>query len=111
VLPHPPDPTASLVERRAAIAAALRAVRADPPPVPATPDELHLLRAEVRRLSERVERVEDKVDLIRDGDDAPLAWPVSVTSDSRLEVPPLTVSRANSPAFDVLLGPSRRDSA
>lgn len=88
----------------------------DERPAPATviehpPAALSELRSEVRRLAERLERVEDKVDLIRDGDDAPLAWPVSVDSDNRLEVPPFEVSRANSPAFDVLLGPSERDTA
>lgn len=83
-----------------------------PPPRPApSNDEIVALRADVRRLAERVERVEDKVDMIHDGDDAPLTWPVEVTNDRRLEVPPLEVSRGNSPAFDVLLGPSQRDSA
>ncbi|MDQ1696174.1 MAG: hypothetical protein QOJ03_1527 [Frankiaceae bacterium] len=79
-------------------------------PTPPT-DEVAELRNDVRRLAERVERVEDKVDLIRDGDDMPLAWPVSVDGDSRLEVPPFEVARSNSPAFDILLGPAQRDSA
>jgi hypothetical protein len=82
----------------------LRAVRAEAPPV--TGNDVAALRDDLTRLSERLERVEDKVDLIRDGDDVPLAWPVEVTVDSRLEVPPVTVSRAESPAFDVLLGRS-----
>lgn len=67
------------------------------------------LRTQVRRLAERLERVEDKVELMDDVDSAPLAWPVSVDTESRLEVPPLNISRADSPAFDVLLGPSRVD--
>jgi hypothetical protein len=71
------------------------------------------LRGELRRLTERLERLENKVDLIDDGESpqAPLAWPVEVESDNRLEVPPFEVKRSNSPAFDVLLGPARRDSA
>jgi hypothetical protein len=108
-------PPANLEDRRRAIAAALRDVRREEPtPIAAQPAEAAAvanLRTEVRRLAERLERVEDKVDLIRDGDDVPLAWPVSVDSDNRLEVPPLEVSRGNSPAFDVLLGPSKRDTA
>jgi hypothetical protein len=124
----------SLSARREAVAAALRAVRAEPAavPPPAYPDpvreppavastppaepaahdhpEMLALRADVRRLAERLERCEDKVDLIRDGDDAPLAWPVPVTTESRLEVPPLEVSRKSSPAFDVLLGASQKES-
>lgn len=67
------------------------------------------LRTQVRRLAERLERVEDKVELMGDVDSAPLSWPVSVDTESKLEVPPLNISRANSPAFDVLLGPSRVD--
>jgi len=59
----------------------------------------------MRRLAGRLERVEDTVELIREADEAPLAWPVPVTTDSPLEVPPLEVSRKSSPAFDVLLGP------
>jgi hypothetical protein len=120
----PPDsltPSASLEDRRLAVAAALRAVvepPADPAPVaPAaaaapvdTSEELAGIHRRLDRLAEQLERVEDKVDLIRDGDDGPLAWPVSVDSDSRLEVPPLEVSRGNSPAFDVLLGPPPPDS-
>jgi hypothetical protein len=110
----------SLADRRDAIAAALRAVRdeaptAVPDEAPATPtatqDDVQQLRSELQRLADRVERVEDKVDLIRDGDDTPLAWPVPVYGDSKLEVPPLEVSRANSPAFDVLLGSPSRDTA
>jgi hypothetical protein len=118
-------PNSSLEDRRRAVAAALRAVTVDAeaPARPVTmptppPEEVADLRREVRRLAERVERVaervervEDKVDLIRDGDDVPLAWPVSVDNDNRLEVPPFEVARSNSPAFDVLLGPARRDSA
>ena len=112
--------TSTLEHRRLAVVAALRSLddvtRApEPAPAPAAAPpvdtELSELRAEVRRLAERVERVEDKVDLIRDGDDTPLAWPVSVDSDSRLEVPPFEVSRTNSPAFDILLGPPQRDTA
>lgn len=120
----------SLTARRDAVAAALRAVRdapvvmppayPDPAPVPspsvapAAPEHDHpemlALRADVRRLAERLERLEDKVDLIRDGDDSPLAWPVPVTTESRLEVPPLEVSRKSSPAFDVLLGAPPKES-
>lgn len=69
----------------------------------------------MRRLRDRLSRVEDTVELMSDRDEAPLAWPAAVTSDSSLEVPPLEVSRKSSPAFDVLLGPppaaKERDSA
>jgi hypothetical protein len=77
--------------------------------------EMLALRAEVRRLAQRLERVEDSVELVRDIEQAPLTWPVPVTTDSPLEVPPFEVSRKPSPAFDILLGPpppsAARDSA
>ena len=73
------------------------------------------MRAEVRRLADRLARVEDTVELIQENEEAPLAWPAAVATDSPLEVPPLKVSRKSSPAFDVLLGPppakAERDSA
>lgn len=124
-----------LAHRQRAIAAAFRAARSVPhlrpvtPPVappakpaPATPAPaaadpalVGAMRTELRRLTDRLERLEHKVDLIQDGDEAPqtpLAWPVDVETDNRLEVPPFEVKRSNSPAFDVLLGPARdRDSA
>lgn len=60
-------------------------------------------------------RVEDTVELIQENDEAPLAWPSPVSTDSALEVPPLEVSRKSSPAFDILLGPppakQKRDTA
>ena len=77
--------------------------------------EIVALQAEMRRLAGRLERVEDSVELIRESEEAPLAWPVPVTTDSPLEVPPLEVSRKSSPAFDILLGPppsqAKRDTA
>lgn len=95
------------------------------PAAPPGPDLVAVLQAEVRRLADRlarvegrVERVEDSVELVRDGAEKPLAWPVSVSQDSPLEVPPVEVSRRPSPAFDILLGApahpaatARRDSA
>lgn len=109
-----PDPATSLDARRLAVASALRAVRDEPRPVDHRP-EIAALRAEVRRLADRLSRVEDTVELIQDADEAPLSWPVPVSTDSSLEVPPLEVSRKSSPAFDVLLGPpppkAERDSA
>ena len=118
-------PTSSLADRQHAIAAAFRSARAVPRPEPTPPAPepvrppavdpavIDALKTEVRRLTERLERVEDKVDLIHDGaEETPLAWPVEVETDNRLEVPPLEVKRSNSPAFDILLGPpARRDSA
>src|SRR3954466_14267145 len=75
ILVRPSSPS-SLGERRAAIAAALLAVRHEPVTRPvAVPaenaptagtvafDELARLTAEVRRLSERLERLDQKVDL------------------------------------------------
>ena len=59
------------------------------------------------RVADKIERVEDKVDLLHAGDEAPLSWPAPLTTDSTLEVPPVEVSRANSPAFDILLGPAQ----
>jgi hypothetical protein len=120
-----PDPAIPVETRRLAVAAALRAVReegdegspmqaivAAVAPVQA---EMLGLRSEVRRLAERLERVEDSVELIRDTEARPLSWPVPLTTDSPLEVPPLEVSRKSSPAFDILLGPppptAARDSA
>jgi hypothetical protein len=116
-----------LTDRQEAIAAAFRSARAVPrlqsaPATPAAepvrppgvdPAVVDALRVEVRRLTERLERVENKVDLIGDGEEeTPLAWPVEVETDNRLEVPPLEVKRSNSPAFDVLLGPpARRDAS
>jgi hypothetical protein len=77
--------------------------------------EIAALHVEMRRLAGRLERVEDTVELIRESEEAPLAWPVPVTTDSPLEVPPLEVSRKSSPAFDILLGPppteDKRDTA
>ena len=109
-----PDPATSLDTRRLAVVEALRAIRDEPRPVDHRA-EIAALRAEVRRLADRLSRVEDTVDLIREGDEAPLTWPVPVSTDSSLEVPPLEVSRKSSPAFDVLLGPppteAERDSA
>jgi hypothetical protein len=78
---------------------------------PASAEDLTSLRAEVRRIAERLDRVADEVDLLRERDETPLAWPVDVEQSTRIEVPPIEVSRGNSPAFDVLLGASRRDSA
>ena len=119
-------PLPSLADRQHAIAAAFRSARAVPHRQPASPTPspapvqpgvdpavVDALRVEVRRLTERLERVESKVDLIRDNDDeAPLAWPVEVETDNRLEVPPLEVKRSTSPAFDILLGPpARRDAS
>jgi hypothetical protein len=109
-----PDPATSLDNRRLAVVAALRAVRDEPQPHDHRA-EIAALQAEVRRLADRVSRVEDTVELISENDEAPLAWPAPVATDSPLEVPPLEVSRKSSPAFDVLLGPpptqSKRDTA
>lgn len=85
-----------------AAAGSVAAPKADPP---ARDEALEALATQVRRLAERVERVEDTVDLLRsDTGDEPLAWPVAVGDDTRLEVPPVEVSRRASPAFDVLFG-------
>jgi hypothetical protein len=136
VSPSAVIPSSDLADRQRAIAAAFRSARSGPhlqsvtatpsqPSRPATsaptkPEQqfadvalLEAMRGELRRLTERLERLENKVDLIDDGEpsQAPLAWPVDVESDNRLEVPPFEVRRSNSPAFDVLLGPARRDSA
>lgn len=109
-----PDPAASLDARRLAVVAALRAVRDEPRPVDHRA-EIAALQSEVRRLADRLSRVEDTVELIQENDEAPLAWPSPVSTDSALEVPPLEVSRKSSPAFDVLLGPpsakQKRDTA
>ena len=96
----------SLDARRLAVAAALRAVRDEPPPPRRTSPELAALQAEVRRLASRLERVEDTIELMRDDAEPPLHWPTPVSTDSPLEVPPLEISRRSSPAFDILLGPS-----
>lgn len=73
-----------------------------------TAARLDTLTAEVRRLGERLTRVEDGLELVggHDGEE-PLQWPTAVGHDGDLGVPPLEVSRRSSPAFDVLLGPSR----
>jgi hypothetical protein len=122
----------SLDDRRASIAAAFRAVRTEPrvvpqpvksetqsvepvtAPTPPKPDPaVTALTREVRRLADRLERLEDSVEFLREDAEQPqpLSWPVPVESESRLEVPPLDVSRSSSPAYDVLLGPARRDTA
>jgi Holliday junction resolvase len=82
------------------VAAAFRAVRAEP-----TVDVV-ALQGEVRRLTERLERLEHKVDISHERSEEPLSWPAAVDGESRLEVPPLSVSRRPSPAFDALLGPA-----
>jgi hypothetical protein len=126
VSPSAATPSTDLAHRQRAIAAAVRAARSAPhlkpvappaEPAPATPAPagadpalVEAMRTELRRLTDRLERLEHKVDLIQDGDEAPqtpLAWPVDVETDNRLEVPPFEVKRSNSPAFDVLLGPAR----
>jgi len=104
-----------LAHRQAAVAAALRAIRDEPapppPPAVATAADLALLQDQVRRLTERLDRVADEVELLREPDDAPLAWPADVEASTRVEVPPLEVSRGNSPAFDILLGAGRLETA
>lgn len=102
----PADQTvnADLLRRQAAVAAALRAVAAEPRFDPS------VLEDRLDRLTARLDRLEDKVELFGESDEAPLAWPSAVAATDRLEVPPLTTSRADSPAYDVLLGPAVRRS-
>jgi hypothetical protein len=89
-----------LHRRQAAIAAALRAVVNEPT---VRVDDLH---ERIERLTARLDRLEDKVEMYGETEEAPLSWPSAVAATDRLEVPPLTTSRANSPAYDVLLGPA-----
>lgn len=113
-----------LEQRKAAIIAALRAVRDEPREVVRPwADDVHRLSSRLDHLEDalamvadkvvgvvdKVGRVEDKVDLLHEGDEAPLSWPAPLTTDSTLEVPPVEVSRANSPAFDILLGPAKQE--
>jgi len=132
-----PLPRDALASRRAAVAAALRAVAAEPLPVtPALPVTGALpvaaatptvpvaaaapvpvrdeeLAARVARLAERLDRLEDSVELIR-RDEEPLSWPTPAVEDGdldRVEVPPVHAMRRPSVAFDMLLGPPARDSA
>lgn len=106
-MPHAPTDhavTPDLLRRQAAVAAALRAVTTEPS------TGITELQDRLDRLTARLDRLEDKVELFGETDEAPLSWPSAVAPTDRLEVPPLTTSRANSPAYDVLLGPAVRRS-
>jgi hypothetical protein len=92
--------TSDLLRRQAAVAAALRAVAVEPRADAAE------LQERLDRLTARLDRLEDKVEMYGEPEEAPLSWPSAVASTDRLEVPPLTTSRADSPAYDVLLGPA-----
>jgi hypothetical protein len=119
-VPHAPADqtvTPDLLRRQAAVAAALRVVATEAQPEPQSQQsapqiDLAELQERLDRLTARLDRLDDKVELIVEPDEEPLSWPSPVAPSDRLEVPPLTTSRANSPAYDVLLGPAvRRSSA
>jgi hypothetical protein len=97
-----------LLRRQAAIAAALRAVAAEPQTDVRI--DLTVMQEQLDRVAARLDRLEDKVEMFGESDEAPLSWPSAVAATDQLEVPPLTTSRADSPAYDILLGPAVRRS-
>ena len=104
--------TTDVLRRQAAIADALRVVAAEATAEPSTEPstvpgiDVAELQERLDRLTSRLDRLEDKVEMYGETDEAPLSWPSAVAPTDRLEVPPLTTSRADSPAYDVLLGPA-----